>query len=318
MSVNQGYWSGCDRVAYADFAGGSPELIAYAYERWNELFKEFRALQKPKILILDEFDTIISVAESRKKSLPTAYGFTLELMEFTRTTASTGAGRNWAVWAIAPMADVTGLGLSRAKIRTFNRNLAGDLGSWDYAFVNAALTNGIVASEPTADQIAVMQRKGITHIVSMDGKWHESPSITPPKSDPAVKARNEIKVEVLQVSTTAAKSFPTSANAFATPTLNNGVKPKLKSQHETTPIKEVEISSADALPEPLNEMARYIISREETTISALKNWGKTRRKGTLSSSEIEECLFELMELQLIETFTPLDSKAESVRWIASR
>lgn len=317
-----GYWSGCDRVAYADFAGGSPELIAYAYERWHELFKQFRALQKPKILILDEFDTIISVAESRKKTLPTAYGFTLELMEFARTTASTGAGRNWAVWAIAPVADVTGLGLSRAKIRTFNRNLAGDLSCWDYAFVNAALTNGIVALEPTAEQIAVMQRKGLTHIVSIDGKWHESPSITPPSPDPAVKVRNEIKVENLQVSKTVGQSFPTSARAFAAPTRNAGVKPKLKSQQLEDSIKEVEPTPVDpieALKEPLDDVARYILSKDgEVTVSTLKNWGKTRRKGALNSSEIEDCLLDLMALQRIETFTPLDSKAESVRWIATR
>jgi len=100
------------------------------------------------------------------------------------------------------------------------------------------------------------------------------------------------------------------------------VKEKLEDTFnlDSTEKNEVEAlpDPVDLLKEPLNEIARYIISREETTVSALKNWGKTRRKGSLSSSDIQDCLLEMMELQLIETFTPFDSKAEAVRWIASR
>lgn len=78
-------------------------------------------------------------------------------------------------------------------------------------------------------------------------------------------------------------------------------------------------SIENSLSDPLDDVARYITSKGgELPVSALKNWGKTRRKGSLDSEAIEESLIELMNLQLIETFTPADSKGEWVRWIATR
>ena len=82
---------------------------------------------------------------------------------------------------------------------------------------------------------------------------------------------------------------------------------------EVVPTK----NSFEDLPEPLNDIARYIHSKNgELPVSSLKNWGKSRRNGSLNSEEIDHSLLELMELQLIETFTPNDSKGEWVRWIA--
>ena len=74
----------------------------------------------------------------------------------------------------------------------------------------------------------------------------------------------------------------------------------------------------DDLPDPLDDVARYITSKGgELPISSLKNWGKSRRNGSLNSEAIDDSLLELMQLQLIETFTPSDSKGEWVRWIAT-
>ena len=89
---------------------------------------------------------------------------------------------------------------------------------------------------------------------------------------------------------------------------------------EPTVIREVPVTqnSFDNLPEPLDDVARYINSKDgELPISSLKNWGKSRRNGSLNSDAIDDSLIELMELQLIETFTPHDSKGEWVRWIAT-
>ncbi len=88
---------------------------------------------------------------------------------------------------------------------------------------------------------------------------------------------------------------------------------------EPTAIREVvpTENSLEDLPEPLNDVARYIHSKDgELPISSLKNWGKSRRNGSLNSEAIDDSLLEMMELQLIETFTPHDSKGEWVRWIA--
>lgn len=66
------------------------------------------------------------------------------------------------------------------------------------------------------------------------------------------------------------------------------------------------------------DVAAYILERGECSIGSIKNWGKNRRKGTLSADDVDEILINLLDLQLIETFNPPESKAEFVRWIATR
>ena len=89
---------------------------------------------------------------------------------------------------------------------------------------------------------------------------------------------------------------------------------------EPTAIAEVPVTQNlfDNLPEPLDDVARYINSKGgELPVASLKNWGKSRRNGALNSDAIDDSLIELMQLQLIQTFTPIDSKGEWVRWIAT-
>jgi len=93
------------------------------------------------------------------------------------------------------------------------------------------------------------------------------------------------------------------------------------SSAEPTQINEVGATSdpVGLLKEPLDEIGRYIISKGgEVEVSALKNWGRCRRKGTITSEEIQDCLLEMMEMSLIETFTPLDRKGEFVKWVADK
>ena len=90
---------------------------------------------------------------------------------------------------------------------------------------------------------------------------------------------------------------------------------------ESTQINEVEAIplSVDLLKEPLNEIVRYIISKGgEVEISALKNWGKSRRKETINSGEIKGYLLEMMEMCLVETFKPANRKCEFVKWTAKK
>ena len=70
---------------------------------------------------------------------------------------------------------------------------------------------------------------------------------------------------------------------------------------EPTVIREVAVNQnpVDDLPDPLNDVARYIASKRQAPISSLKNWGKSRRNGSLNSDAIDDSLIELMELQLI-------------------
>ena len=86
---------------------------------------------------------------------------------------------------------------------------------------------------------------------------------------------------------------------------------------EPTVIHEVAITQnpVDDLPDPLNDVARYIHSKGgELAVSTLKDWGRTRRNNSLNSEAIDHSLIELMELKLISTFTPIEGKGEWVRW----
>jgi hypothetical protein len=98
---------------------------------------------------------------------------------------------------------------------------------------------------------------------------------------------------------------------------------RIKASDEFTSSAETTVSSCDrstvdTLNEPLNDVARYILSKGgELPVSSLKNWGKTRRKGSLDSGEIEQSLLALAQLHLIETFIPMGTKGEWIRWIAT-
>ncbi|MBM0745571.1 hypothetical protein JOY44_29565 (plasmid) [Phormidium sp. CLA17] len=86
---------------------------------------------------------------------------------------------------------------------------------------------------------------------------------------------------------------------------------------EPTAIREVvpTKSSFEDLPEPLNDVARYIHSKGgELAVSTLKDWGRARRKNPLDSEAIDDSLIELMQLQLISTFTPSEGKGEWIKW----
>jgi hypothetical protein len=86
---------------------------------------------------------------------------------------------------------------------------------------------------------------------------------------------------------------------------------------EPTAIREVvpTKNSFENLPEPLNDVARYIHSKGgELAVSTLKDWGRARRNNPLNSEAIDHSLIELMELQLISTFTPTEGKGEWVKW----
>lgn len=66
------------------------------------------------------------------------------------------------------------------------------------------------------------------------------------------------------------------------------------------------------------DIAAYILERGECAVGSIKNWAKTRRKGSLSAEAVDEILIDLIDLQLIETFNPSETRAEWVRWIVTR
>jgi len=104
-------------------------------------------------------------------------------------------------------------------------------------------------------------------------------------------------------------------------------KPLVKQKLEDTfRIGEIEIKEVEAIPdpvellkEPLNEIARYIISRGgEVDVRSLKAWGRSRKNGALLSGEIQDYLLEMMEMSLIEIFTHDDKKTEHIKWLSAK
>ena len=86
------------------------------------------------------------------------------------------------------------------------------------------------------------------------------------------------------------------------------------------PAEFVEIHESEKVApgSTLDDVETYIKERGQCPESAVKNWGKTRRKGALSSSEVEDLLIELVSLGRVESFTPPSGKGRWVRWIGTR
>ena len=73
-------------------------------------------------------------------------------------------------------------------------------------------------------------------------------------------------------------------------------------------------SRLDSLPaSDLKDLALYLRKKKELAVRTVKqNWGQS--KG-LNSEQVDELLVELIKLNLIETYSPVTSRAEWVRWL---
>ena len=73
-------------------------------------------------------------------------------------------------------------------------------------------------------------------------------------------------------------------------------------------------SRLDSLPtSDLKDLGVYLRKKKELAVRTVKqNWGQS--KG-LNSEQVDELLFELLKLNLIETYSPVSSRAEWVRWL---
>ena len=92
---------------------------------------------------------------------------------------------------------------------------------------------------------------------------------------------------------------------------------KLNAVEPTAIAEVVPTKTFDDLPDPLDDIARYIQSKGgELAVATLKDWGRAKRKNPLDSEAIDHLLIELMELHLISTFTPSEGKGEWIKWEA--
>ncbi|PSB33922.1 hypothetical protein [Stenomitos frigidus] len=110
-----------------------------------------------------------------------------------------------------------------------------------------------------------------------------------------------------------------------TPTVQRNQVPDFRTQvvgflqdcwHAETPADESTStrSRLDALPaSDLKDLALYLRKKKELAVRTVKqNWGQSK---SLNSEQVDELLLELMKLNLIETYSPVTSRAEWVRWV---
>ncbi len=79
-------------------------------------------------------------------------------------------------------------------------------------------------------------------------------------------------------------------------------------------VPQTSCSRLDSLPaSDLKDLGVYLRKKQEIAVRTVKqNWGQS--KG-LNAEQVEELLLELLKLNLIETFSPVTSRAEWVRWL---
>ncbi len=146
----------------------------------------------------------------------------------------------------------------------------------------------------------------------------------PPSSNPTPASSNQQSEGDRQISLPAqtapqADALPPPAKLYQA---GEGDRETLEKMFSLPPeiadIPEQEQTEPVAPGSTLEEVETYIKERGECAVASIKNWGKTRRKGALTSEEVEDLLTELVGLGKIESFHPDDSKAQWVRWIPTR
>ncbi len=166
------YWAASNHVAGYALKDMKPEAVRGAYEHWASLIEAFRdntdySSDKPKVLVVDELDSIMAFAEGAGNSGK----HVVKLLINTLTAASsTGAKDGFIMWAIAPVGDCAGLGLSRGKVSAMNPVFVAFNGQeWNEATYKTAAANGLApATRPQGF------REG-DRVIGIGGNWELLP-----------------------------------------------------------------------------------------------------------------------------------------------
>jgi hypothetical protein len=143
------YWAAANHVAGYALKDMKPEAVRAAYEHWASLIEAFRdnadySSTKPKVLVVDELDSIMAFADGAGSS---GKHVTQLLINTLTAASSTGAKDGFVMWAIAPVGDCAGLGLTRGKVSAMNPVFVAFNGQeWNEATYKTAAANGLAPS----------------------------------------------------------------------------------------------------------------------------------------------------------------------------
>lgn len=166
------YWAAANHVGGYALKDMKPEAVRGAYEHWASLIEAFRdnadySSAKPKVLVVDELDSIMAFAEGAGNS--GKHVVTLLINTLT-AASSTGAKDGFIMWALAPVGDCAGLGLTRGKVSAMNPVFVAFNGQeWNEATYKTAAANGLApATRPQGF------REG-DRVIGIGGNWELLP-----------------------------------------------------------------------------------------------------------------------------------------------
>lgn len=312
-----GYWQGAERLylsnrldpeidMFANLISVLDEFAAVATERNNA-----PGNHPPFILLLDEVGAIVG-------------GFTPTQKQQYRTRinalSSMLRSANMAVWIMGASATLEDLGITGKQNRAvFNAAIA--VAEKRDGLGDACKLLGITAPENLPPGRWWLTQSGQYAAIAAPEfptypSWDAVPNLIDLRPDPApvqtVATEPERKPEPQA-------SAPPPSKLFRPGDTDRATLEKLFSlPDDFAPSPAPEKAETVEPNSELEDVANYVRGRGECPVSAVKNWGKTRRKGALNSDEVEELLIELTGQGKIESFYPDDSKAQWVRWIPSR
>ena len=312
-----GYWQGAERLYLSNRL--DPEIDMFT--NLISILDEFAAIaternnapgnHPPFILLIDEIGAIVG-------------GFTPTQKQQYRTRinalSSMLRSANMAVWIMGASATLEDLGITGKQNRAvFNAAIA--VAEKRDGLGDACKLLGITAPENLPPGRWWLTQSGQYAAIAAPEfptypSWDAVPNLIDLRPDPApvqTAAEPERKPEPQ------ASAPPPPSKLYRPGEEDREKLEKLFSlPDDFAPSPAPETAETVAPGSTLDDVEAYIKERGECPVSAVKNWGKTRRKGALNSDEVEDLLTELVNFGRIESFHPDDSKAQWVRWIPSR
>ncbi|MBD2072686.1 hypothetical protein H6F86_02035 [Phormidium sp. FACHB-592] len=283
----------------------------------------YRAGSEPKtvIIAIDEFNSLLSLAQEFDESFPSKENPRTQkkIQRYVERLIFQGAEDKVYLWLMAQTTRVEQLGLNTSvqdNMAYFAQSRNGD-----YQSVEDAISNNYVVSNPT-------QRKELNSLLTTY-RYDQTQDLKIPIAFTTLGGNQLCKLPDLsqakhyqlasipqyQQPSTSQPQAPLTAQK-AQPDFRSQITSWLKDCWEAElPQEESKIkpSQVDALTDwKLQSLAIYLRKKGEVAVREVKqNWGKNNG---LNSEQVQDLLIELMAMNLIETFSPLTSRAEWVRW----
>jgi hypothetical protein len=301
-------------------------LIAMMQQRQRQRMQQgghYRPGTEPKtvIIAIDEFNSLLSLAQEYDESFPSKENPRTQkkIQRYVERLIFQGAEDKVYLWLMAQTTRVEQLGLNTSvqdNMAYFAQSRNGD-----YQSVEDAISNNYVVSNAA-------QRKELNNLLTTY-RYDQTQDLKIPiafttlggnqlcKLPDLSEAKNYQLASIPQhQQPSTLQQQPAQPTQQQQPDFRSQVTSWLEQCWQTESPQEeskTKPSQVDALTDwKLQSLALYLRKKGELAVREVKqNWGKNNG---LNSEQVQDLLIELIELNLIETFTPPTSRAEWVRW----